>query len=1198
MPVDLMDKKHKNQHSTAASSSNNTMCSDHQVIRVMHVDDETNLLTTTKQILELQNPFQVETASSVKEATQKIKEKKFDAVISDYQMPEKNGLTFLKELRENGDNIPFILFTGKGREEVAIKALNLGADYYINKIGHPETVYPQLSHSILQAVQRKKAETRLRYKVQFESVIARISSCFVNPIDLDSAIDESLADIGSVSGASRVYIYLKQKNGNLLDNRHEWYVESIKPQIEKLQTLPIEVISLWMEQLRNDKTIQITDVSLLSPQAKEIKKILEKRNIRSIIVLPITVSGELAGFIGLDNIENVSIWNSDDVTLLQIVSELIGSSLERKITDEKLKESEKTYRLLTENITDAIFIQDMNLKVTYVSPSIEALSGYTPEEVYNLKTEDFMTPESFERGVNDFRELLSLASKSQDTKIPLKQYEYIRKDGSKFWGELKTKLLRDCRGNPVGIQGTLRDITDRKKTEEKLKESERVHRLITENTTDVIFIQNLDLSIQYVSPSVKVLAGYTPEEVMKLGPKPLMTPESYEQGIKNFKEDLLVATKNPDADLPFRRYEYVRKDGSTGWGEFKPKILRNSEGTIIGMQGTLRDITERKKTEDAFHQERETLELVTGNMNTGLTIISRDFKILWINKFLKKKFGNVIGKTCFTTYNDRASVCPGCGVKEIFESGKDNVVHEQSVPAANGLRKWVELTANPIRDEKGNIVAASELAVYLNNRKEIEKKLREAEKRYRALFDKAPLGILIIDSDGTAVEFNHEAHRQLGYSREEFRKLTVSDYENLETSEEINARMKKILEEGKDEFETKHRTKTGEIRDIVNTVQVIQLNGKKFFHVITRDVTEYKKAEKMLQEKEEKYRELINGMNDTAWVINLDDCKFIDVNDAAVNVLGYSREELLSMRPQDIDDSLSSEDIEFLIKNMPKDEIQVFETTHTTKNGRTIPVEISSSIITYNGKQAILSIARNITERKKAEKKLNKTMKELVMMNEKLGVIGKLTRHDTRNKLAIIANNTYLAKRQLASDHKLSQYFEPIESAIDQIDKIFSFARIYEQIGAEDLTYIDVKKCIDEAGFLFSEIDKVKLVNDCNGLTLLTDSLLRQLFYNLIDDSLKHGETVNKIRVYYEKEDDKLKLVYADNGTGIPENEKEKIFKEGYGKGTGYGLYLIRKLCDVYGWTIKETGKYGKGAQFTITIPKTNENKKKNYKIT
>ena len=96
---------------------------------------------------------------------------------------------------------------------------------------------------------------------------------------------------------------------------------------------------------------------------------------------------------------------------------------------------------------------------------------------------------------------------------------------------------------------------------------------------------------------------------------------------------------------------------------------------------------------------------------------------------------------------------------------------------------------------------------------------------------------------------------------------------------------------------------------------------------------------------------------------------------------------------------------------------------------------------------------------------------------------------------------------------------------------------------------------------------------------------------------MKHGEKVSRIRVYCKKIKDGLELIYEDNGVGIPMSEKEDIFEETYGKATGHGLYLINRMSEVYGWKIKETGKAGKGAQFTITIPKANEEGKAGYRI-
>ena len=114
-------------------------------------------------------------------------------------------------------------------------------------------------------------------------------------------------------------------------------------------------------------------------------------------------------------------------------------------------------------------------------------------------------------------------------------------------------------------------------------------------------------------------------------------------------------------------------------------------------------------------------------------------------------------------------------------------------------------------------------------------------------------------------------------------------------------------------------------------------------------------------------------------------------------------------------------------------------------------------------------------------------------------------------------------------------------------------------------------------------------------MTVYADSLLGQLFYNLLDNSIKHGEKVSKIRMYYKESEDGLKLIYEDNGVGIAKSDKKKIFGEDHGKGTGIGLHMIKTMCNIYGWTIQETAKKGKGAQFTIAIPKISKNGKPAY---
>jgi PAS domain S-box-containing protein len=172
--------------------------------QVLYVDDDAGFLNVAKQCLELHGSFEVDTASSVDVAKGKMKLKAYDVIVSDYIMSGKDGLEFLKELRQKGCKIPFILFTGKGREEVAIKALNLGADGYFNKIGEPETVYGELAHGICQAVKDRKAEEALRESEERYRLLFERTPIGVGIVSLDGVVVDSNRAMQTLTGYSKV----------------------------------------------------------------------------------------------------------------------------------------------------------------------------------------------------------------------------------------------------------------------------------------------------------------------------------------------------------------------------------------------------------------------------------------------------------------------------------------------------------------------------------------------------------------------------------------------------------------------------------------------------------------------------------------------------------------------------------------------------------------------------------------------------------------------------------------------------------------------------------------------------------------------------------------------------------------------------------------------------------------------------------
>lgn len=230
---------------------------------------------------------------------------------------------------------------------------------------------------------------------------------------------------------------------------------------------------------------------------------------------------------------------------------------------------------------------------------------------------------------------------------------------------------------------------------------------------------------------------------------------------------------------------------------------------------------------------------------------------------------------------------------------------------------------------------------YAIERKQAEVKLRESEMRYRALFEQSPDGILIIDPlTMIAIEFNETAHRQLGYTREEFKHLRISDYEAKETPEETKFHIVNVLREGKDEFETLHRTKNGEFRNVLVTVQTIELSGKVVFHCIFHDITEGKQAEEALRESERRSREMLQNIQLVGIMLDTHG-NLIFCNDYLLNLTGWHREEIIGLNWIKI----------FIPPERREESAQFFQ----QKLSRGIPVQYESEIVTKKGERHLIS---------------------------------------------------------------------------------------------------------------------------------------------------------------------------------------------------------------------------------------------------
>ena len=204
--------------------------------------------------------------------------------------------------------------------------------------------------------ERKKLEELLQFRNELGSLISKISSNFINlPIEkIDEGINKALKEISEFVDVDRSYVFLFSDNMTTMSNTHEWCTEGIEPQMDKLQGLPVEAVPWWMEKLNNFENIHIPRISDLPPEAVVEKEILQDQDIQSLIVAPIIYADVLVGFLGFDSVRTEKTWPGDTIALVKIIGEIFINALERKLAENKIRESNSLKELLLDIITHDI----------------------------------------------------------------------------------------------------------------------------------------------------------------------------------------------------------------------------------------------------------------------------------------------------------------------------------------------------------------------------------------------------------------------------------------------------------------------------------------------------------------------------------------------------------------------------------------------------------------------------------------------------------------------------------------------------------------------------------------------------------------------------------------------------------------------------------------------------------------------------
>ncbi len=462
---------------------------------------------------------------------------------------------------------------------------------------------------------------------------------------------------------------------------------------------------------------------------------------------------------------------------------------EKTKAEEALRESEKWYRLLADNVADVIFLLDMNLRPTYFSPSVARLTGWSVEEALNGTMEQRLAPRSLEVTANLLARAMADEQREAGT-VPSRdtEVELVCKDGSTILADATASFLRGPDGRAVAIVGTLHDITERRVAEDALIDSERRYRLLAENLSDVIWMVDQNLRFTYVSPSVERLLGYTVEEAVAMPTDRIVVPGSFEKAMKVMaEEERREESGQSDRERSVMlELELPRKDGSTVWTENRVSYLRDPEGKVTGFLGVSRDISERRKAQDALKISEGRFRTIFEESPIGAIVFDAAGVPVGANKACARIFGvsspaDLKGPPLF---EDPLLNDPG---RESLRAGKV-VLAEMEIDLDAARRKGahsfrrsgvmsIRLSVSPLGPgPNGSPSGYLALVEDVTQRRKADEALRASEERFRGLVETTSDWVWEVDRRGAYTYVSPKVSNVLGYDSRDMVGKTPFDF--------------------------------------------------------------------------------------------------------------------------------------------------------------------------------------------------------------------------------------------------------------------------------------------------------------------------------------------------------------------------------------------------------------------------------------
>ena len=561
---------------------------------------------------------------------------------------------------------------------------------------------------------------------------------------------------------------------------------------------------------------------------------------------------------------------ADDARLVAIARDVT----DRKRAEDALRESERTYRMLTEGMQDVIWVLDVETRrFTYVSPSVEKLRGYTPAEIIARPLEDAWVPEQRAELEEFTRRSVAAFLAGQMTSDDYATYEMLQpcKDGSRVASEVVARLVRNERTGRLEAHGVTRDVSKRRRAELALRESEARFAELARQTRTIVFEMDADGRCTFVSPMVEDVLGYRPEDVIgKLYFYDLFAPRDREA----FKAAAFDVFRKKAPLLDFEN-PCLTRDGRSIWVSTNAFPLLHPDGTLRGYRGSVVDVTARKQTEQALRRSEARFAETTRQSRAFVWEVDADGLYMFVTPVVEDVLGyrpdEIAGRLHFYDLHPAAGRAEfRAAIFEAMERREKFRDYENPMVAKDGRTMWVSTNAVPLLDENGALLGYRGVDFDVTARKLAEDALRESEAQRSAINDNLPDGFIYrldTGADGQRrryVYVSQGVEKLHGVPAEAVLRDPTCIYsqilaEDLPLVAEKEAQA--IAAMAPFSAEIRVRLPSGEIRWRLFTSAPRRLpNGHLVWDGIEIDVTERKQAEEALRESETRARAIHDNL--------------------------------------------------------------------------------------------------------------------------------------------------------------------------------------------------------------------------------------------------------------------------------------------------------------------------------------------------